>query len=90
LPKTGIKRFRIDHLRAPVSRYPVGSSAGHFDVLEAGHGCVTTTLDEDDNTAILIPGGWMRPPTTGAIANRSVVLAPCAEVQNIDFGWDYQ
>lgn len=66
------------------------NGAYHVDALAAGDYCVTIALAEGDNTALLVPGGWTQPPTAGAVVSRDVTLAPGEEVENIDFGWDYQ
>lgn len=66
------------------------SGAYHFDALAAGDYCVTIALAEGDNTAILVPGGWMQPPTAGAVVMHDITLAPGEEAPHIDFGWDYQ
>ena len=63
-----------------------------FDHLNAGDYCVEIDMADEDNIAVLVPGGWTYPSAggTGGTIQVDVSLTPGETVDDVHFGWDYQ
>ncbi len=62
--------------------------AYRFPDLAPGDYCVSVATLSEENQAILIPGKWTFPET--GIPETAVTLAAGDEIDDINFGWDYQ
>lgn len=63
-----------------------------FDDIEPGSYCVSVDSAGEENSSVLIPGGWTSPTADDStpVAQQQVEVEAGASLEDINFGWDYQ
>lgn len=63
-----------------------------FDDVEPGTYCISVDSTGEENSSVLIPGGWTSPASDESVpvAQRQVDVGAGESPDGVNFGWDYQ